>query len=224
MYSNVGYTIVAAMAEEVTGVTWDDLVRQEVFQPLELKGSGFGPPTSGRAVEQPRGHRRVRSRKRAVSDSTDNTQIMGPAATVHMTLADLCTFAWRHFQGERLIDGYLSPETYQRLHAPAKRDYACGWLVARTKHDAPRLCWHNGSNTMWYAFVAVIPDHQVVVAVATNDGDSVPAEQAAWNITRAVIREYGGTDGLDADAAPQGEIDKRFPETWESLEVDGICP
>ena len=59
-YSNVGYTIAAAMAEKVTGATWEDLVKREVFEPLELTGAGFGPPKSpSETLDQPRGHRVV---------------------------------------------------------------------------------------------------------------------------------------------------------------------
>ena len=57
-YSNVGYTIAGAMAEKATGATWEDLVKREVFEPLELTGAGFGPPKSpDETLEQPRGHR-----------------------------------------------------------------------------------------------------------------------------------------------------------------------
>ena len=33
-YSNVGYTIAGAMAETASGVSWEDLVKREVFEPL----------------------------------------------------------------------------------------------------------------------------------------------------------------------------------------------
>ena len=86
-YSNVGYTIAGAMAEKVTGATWEDLVKREVFEPLELTEAGFGPPKSAdETLEQPRGHRKVLAGKVSVDDEADNTPIMGPAGTVHMTL------------------------------------------------------------------------------------------------------------------------------------------
>ncbi|MEZ6070923.1 MAG: serine hydrolase domain-containing protein [Pirellulales bacterium] len=55
VYSNVGYTIAAAMAEKLTGTSWEDLVKREVFVPLQLSEAGFGPPGSGDdTLEQPR--------------------------------------------------------------------------------------------------------------------------------------------------------------------------
>ncbi len=49
-YSNVGYTIACAMAEKVTGASWEDLVKREVFEPLELTDAGFGPPPGNKSA------------------------------------------------------------------------------------------------------------------------------------------------------------------------------
>jgi len=43
-YSSVGYAIAGAMTESATGASWEDLVKREVFKPLELSDAGFGPP------------------------------------------------------------------------------------------------------------------------------------------------------------------------------------
>ncbi len=42
-YSNVGYTIAGAMAEKVTGATWEDLVKREVFRAFSTHGSWIWP-------------------------------------------------------------------------------------------------------------------------------------------------------------------------------------
>jgi hypothetical protein len=193
-YSNVGYAIAGALAEKVTRVAWEDLVKREVFEPLELTESGFGPPkSSDKTLEQPRGHRKVLAGKVSVDDETDNTPIMGPAATIHMTLENLCTFAREHLQGELGTGKLLSKESYQRLHAPELNVYACGWLRAEIPYTA---YWHNGSNTMWYALVVFIPEKNMVVAVTANDGDIYSAEAAAWEIIKAsVIQFEGDADG-----------------------------
>ena len=67
------------MAEKVTGATWEDLVKREVFEPLELTESGFGPPKSAdETLEQPRGHRSVLAGKVSVDDTADNISHHGP--------------------------------------------------------------------------------------------------------------------------------------------------
>ena len=174
VYSNVGYTIAGAMAEKATGVTWEDLVKREVFEPLKLTGAGFGPPKSpDETLEQPRGHRVSGHWKVPADDDEDNTPIIGPAATAHMTLSDLCTYATEHLRGDLGKGKLLSAETYKLLHTPELNHYACGWVRKEPGKEIPyTVYWHNGSNTMWYALVVFIPEKNMVVAVTSNDGDS----------------------------------------------------
>jgi CubicO group peptidase (beta-lactamase class C family) len=195
-YSNVGYTIAGAMAETAAGVSWEDLVKREVFEPLELTGTGFGPPKSpSETLDQPRGHRGILDWKTSASDQQDNTPIIGPAGTVHMTLSDLCTYATEHLRGELGTGKLLAAETYKRLHTPKLHDYACGWVVKQPTHEIPyTVYWHNGSNTMWYALVVFIPGKNMVVAVTSNDGDIKAAESAAWKVVNACANQFNVED------------------------------
>jgi CubicO group peptidase (beta-lactamase class C family) len=202
-YSNVGYTIAGAMAETVTGVSWEDLVKREVFEPLELTGAGFGPPKSpSQTLDQPRGHRGMLDWKTSASDKEDNTPIMGPAGSVHMTLRDLCTYATEHLRGELGTGKLLATETYKRLHTPELGDYACGWVVKQPTDDIPHtVYWHNGSNTMWYTLAVFIPGKNMTVAVTANDGDIVRAESAAWAVVEASTNQFNA----EGDTSPSGK-------------------
>jgi hypothetical protein len=48
---------------------------------------------------------------------------------------------------------------------------------------------------MWYALVAFIPEKNMVVAVASNDGDYVQAEAAAWEIVKATVKQFKSAGG-----------------------------
>ncbi|MBL7039876.1 MAG: beta-lactamase family protein [Pirellulaceae bacterium] len=185
-YSNVGFTIAAAMVEEKTGKSWEDLIRQEVFLPLSITRAGFGPPKDGeKHLDQPRGHQKIGPFKRVAGQEEDNSPIMAPAGWVHMTLADLCIYGNEHLVGERGKGKLLKAETYKRLHTPRLKSYAFGWVVPdQNKWTNGRLIWHNGSNTMWYALLAILPERNAVVSVTSNDGDIESAEEAAFQIVR----------------------------------------
>ncbi|MBI2436026.1 MAG: beta-lactamase family protein [Candidatus Hydrogenedentes bacterium] len=201
LYSNAGYTIAGAMAEKATGETWEDLVQREVFDPLDLKGAGFGPPkSSDDTLEQPRGHRTSLLWKVSVNDDEDNTPIIAPAGWVHMTLGDLCVYATEHLRGDLGEGKLLSAETYKLLHTPKLDQYACGWVRNEPSADIPHtVYWHNGSNTLWYALVAFIPEKNMVVAVTSNDGNIENAEAAAWEVVKTCAQ-------IEAGAAPRQAI------------------
>lgn len=202
-YSNVGYTIAGAMAEQAAGLGWEELMRREVFRPLKLNSAGFGSPkSSGRKLDQPLGHDMIDGRK--VSDDRDNTPIMGPAGIVHMSLPDLCLYATAHLRGELGSGTLLTAETFKQLHTPELDKYACGWSVRPPSFAIPHTTfWHNGSNTLWYALVVFIPAKNMVVAVASNDGDIDQAEPAAWEIVEACANQFN----IEKDA----ELRKSLP-------------
>ncbi len=189
-YSNVGYTIAGAIAEQATGDTWEELVRQQVCGPLELNKAGFGPPSSSADnVEQPVGHVSRLFWKTAVGDSADNTPIIGPAGTIRMTLEELCRYGSAHLDGELGGEKLLAPETWQELHRPELENYACGWVRKEATWETPYTqYWHNGSNTMWYALLVFIPAKNMVVAVTSNDGSIAQAEAAAWALVNSSAR------------------------------------
>jgi len=106
-----------------------------------------------------------------------------------MSLHDLALFANEHLQGQTGRSSLLKPETFQRLHEPSLDDYAYGWVVQPRKElNVGTVLWHNGSNTMWYALVAVLPDINTVIAVMSNDGNINLAEQTAWEIIRQLVQ------------------------------------
>jgi len=67
------------------------------------------------------------------------------------------------------------------------------------------MFWHNGSNTMWYALVSFVPEKNMVVAVAANDGDMAKAEAAAFSIAMA----EAGRTGDEAKKDDKAEIDPK---------------
>lgn len=191
-YSNVGFTIAGAMAEAATGESWEALMRREVFGPLGLEQAGFGPPKS-RTPDflQPRGHVTRLGFKVTVPDTADNTAIIGPAGTACMTLEELARYATEHLRGERGEGKLLTKASYEKLHTPVLDNYGCGWVV-RQRDGETVSCWHNGSNTMWYAYVTFDLKSNLVVAVAANDGDIPAGERAAARVLQAAATIAGG--------------------------------
>ncbi len=195
VYSNVGYTVAGVMAEKTTAKSWERLMREQVFEPLGLNSAGFGAPLPANA--QPWGHRKAFGLKKIAinpNKSADNTPIMGPAGIVHMSLADLLRYGQAHLDGDkgRKTD-YLKTETWQKLHTAYKNDYGFGWVLPAHREWAKgRAIWHNGSNTMWYALLAIAPNTDSVYAIVTNDGDRKTADKSFGNLLGEMSKSGAG--------------------------------
>ena len=55
-YSNAGYAIAGLIGERASGQGWEQLVADQVFEPLGLGSCGIGWPATEERPDQPRGH------------------------------------------------------------------------------------------------------------------------------------------------------------------------
>jgi CubicO group peptidase (beta-lactamase class C family) len=162
IYSNPGYLVAAAMMEQAAGQSWEDLVRENVIEPLKLNSSGFGPPPSG-----VRGHMTAPDGSLTpldpASPQADNPPFLTPAGRVSMNMADLARFAGDQLDGVSGTGALLKPATYQRIHTEHLRHAQLGW------GGGPDGGFDNsGSNGRWLAYVRAIPAKHVVISVAIN--------------------------------------------------------
>ncbi len=197
VYSNQGYAIAGAMLERATGKAWEVLMRERLFDPLEMASAGFGAPATPGKVDQPWGHaKKLLSATAPVppGPDADNPAAIGPAATVHCSLGDLAKYVRFHLAGARGEGTLLKAETFQKLHAPVGGDnYALGWIVLDREWAGGRTLMHNGSNTMFYVVVWMAPERNSAVVVATNVGVDTAFsgcdEAAAQLIQRFLLKE-----------------------------------
>ena len=118
LYSNLGYMVAGAMAERVTGQSWEELMRKHLFGPLGMNRSGFGVPGTRDEVDEPWGHRRGKT-GRWKGAQIDNEASLGPAGTVHLTLGDYAKFARLWF--ENADPEILNREQLEELATAARR-------------------------------------------------------------------------------------------------------
>ena len=177
LYSNLGYVIVGTMLEQLTGKTWEELVEERIFTPLQMESAGFGVPGSLGKEDQPWGHKRISALLDFIPVQFDNVAAMGPGATVHTNTED-----WAKFLSFQLFSrdtSMLSSSQRDKLLAPIKDDYACGWLVPST--DLEELVYtHSGSNTLNYSNSWLIPEKNIGVLININ---------AASNNMSQIIKE-----------------------------------
>ncbi|MCR9137625.1 MAG: beta-lactamase family protein [Alphaproteobacteria bacterium] len=193
LYSNLGYVLAGFVAEEVTGRTWEALIRSEIADTLGLGSLGFGAPTE---PDAPRGHRNFVVLKRPVSPDTkdsDNPPWLGPAGTIHLSLADLVRWGQAHLSACRgEMPGFLTAASCREMRTVIADDYGLGWVVSSAEDGTP-LLWHNGSNSMWYAMLVLLPEHDLVLAVTTNVFDARRIDRLTGELRRELI---------DADQTP----------------------
>jgi CubicO group peptidase (beta-lactamase class C family) len=213
-YSNVGYVVAGRMLEKRGGKSFEALLSELVFQPLEMASAGFGPP-GGRA--DPRGHRF--GIPLPPSPLADNPPGLSSAGRVHMTLADWGKFAAEHLRAARgESTKLLTPASAKRLHHPiGNGNYALGWGVPAVDWLNPPVLAHAGSNTMWRAEIWIVPERNVAFLVTVNEGTDAAA-QAAEDVVRMLADRYAPPADVLA-ARKTGQIPVNTLEDGFTLKV-----
>ena len=177
VYSNLGYTLIGAAIERLTGSSYEVALAKHLFEPLGITSGGFGPPPDlwgheGRMIALgPLGAIDLGRTKPGdpARPESDNPAVITPAGRMHMSIAD-----WARFQRIFLTrgGGYLRPETVERILTPIPGPgmfHAFGWAPIPPTEPEGSL-GQQGSNMLWHA-VAIIDRRRERTAIAvTNEG------------------------------------------------------
>jgi len=205
----MGYVLVGAMLERIGGHTWEELLAERVFDPLGLRTAGFGPPASLGRVDAPLGHLAFDDRPPKpvlAGPHGDSPLVIGPAATVHMSVLDFAAWAgWTAGQGWR-DPALVSPDTMRRMQTPvieahpgadAPHDdrgasgYGLGWSMT-TMPFAPgqRFVAHFGSNTKNLADIMLLPERDFAMVAMTNISGQ-RAVAGMGDLVRVLYQQFG---------------------------------
>ncbi len=171
LYSNLGYMIAGCMAEKLSRTSWETLIKNYLFDPLNMGSAGFGPPGTKWKTDQPWGHEKKNGEWQA--KQFDNAEALGAAGRVHCSLEDWAKFIALQLPGKS--KPILNRKSLEKLIKPTDGDYAAGWKVVKRPWAKGVALTHNGSNTMWYTVVWVAPELDRAFIVATNSKDDKSA-------------------------------------------------
>jgi CubicO group peptidase (beta-lactamase class C family)/pimeloyl-ACP methyl ester carboxylesterase len=208
-YANMNYIIAGAMIERAAGRTWEQLIRERIFTPLELKTAGLGCQSTVGKIDAPLGHVLVDGKAKALlaGPEGDYPTVVGPAGLVHMSILDFARWAgWNAGEGKR-GPSLVKPETLKKLHTPvismsAAKDapsgmpptrYGNGWGLAPGLAPEPLLT-HSGNNELNFALIVVDPKRDFAFVVVTNIGHD-KSEKGVNSLAIELYAKYGKGKG-----------------------------
>lgn len=234
-YSNLGIDLAARVLEQVTGQSFDQYVKQELFQPLGIDDSSFDPKTIEKHTGRALGH----------SKGCANVPWKVPmkaAGGMYTSVLDLAKFVQLHlnsgtYDGRVLVSQKTLGQMY-RIPFPIEGQVDGYALGIGVRHRDELLYYTHGgggfgflSDMMWY------PDPGIGIVLLTNSSDHTLQGKLAHQILDAFrdLRKSGGstknvdvkaeTTEMDADCALSnklgtymGRFDKRriIRETGDS--------
>lgn len=159
-YSNVGYSLLGAIIEQVSGVGYEEYLRRELFEPAGMYETGYLLPR----FELARAARGYRDGELWGTVLERPWQEDGPSwhlranGGIHSTAYDMLRWVRALTQGR-----VLSKASLDKLWAPHLDEgggdsfYGYGWAIFATDHGTKMIA-HNGGNGIFFADLYLLPD------------------------------------------------------------------
>lgn len=184
-YSHVSYTVIASIAEKLTGTSWETLMQERLFAPLGMSSAGFGPPARLDEDNEAWGHT-LTVENEWVATKDDWHELLIPSAGVHASMADLGKFLqlWMQDRTPMLLNRTQIREltrlaVNEEGRIPIFNSLtvfpSAGWWWSPTTFPLGEALNAPGSNGNWSALVWVMRDISRAYLVVVNS--ALPADR-----------------------------------------------
>lgn len=224
-YQNILFSLAGYSSAKAAGITWDELMKQEIFQPLKM---GTSVTTLQEFLNNPN--------HASNHEIDENGQVhyreplyldpMGPAMTISSSIKDLGN--WLLFQtnngqfnGQQIVSKGSLAET-KKMHILIDQQptyttgYGLGWGV--TQGDDINIVSHTGSTVYSRGYAALYPDDQLGIMIVANEGNrgGTFGEMLA-NMLHLIYKTGKLPDGSLTTSYPTANGDVLIEPSYEKL-------
>lgn len=162
-YSNTAFCLLALIIEKVSGKSYDDFLKTEIFEPLGMNNSmvyGKDKAISNRAI----GYAKNEKGEVFFSDQSLTSATKGDGG-VYTSLTDY--EKWFRFRKAKL--GIKNHELFELSNTLISEDnyYSFGWFIHR-KVGSPDVWFHSGSTCGFSNLVIEVPENQILIVYFSN--------------------------------------------------------
>ncbi|HSL31483.1 MAG TPA: serine hydrolase domain-containing protein, partial [Anaerolineales bacterium] len=183
-YNNIGYFLLGAIIENVTGMSYDAYLASAFFEPLDMDSihdcadgleglpTGYHSRAAGLETARP-----------------SNLRLLGAAGALCSHVGDLLTWL------ETLSSGnVISPQIWEQMVTATElpsgeiTDYGLGFVVQQA--DQGTLIMHEGATAGFNSYFGYYPDHNLSIVLLTNtDGFDPDLRSIASLLADMILRE-----------------------------------
>jgi len=172
-YSNVGYSLLAAIVERVSGKAYEEFLRTSFFEPAGMKDTGYllpkwDPSRLAHGMTNDGGDWGTLVDK-AFRNGGPGWHLVGNGG-IHSTVGDM--YRWHvALESGKLVPAAELKKMYTPwVEEPGGSHYGYGWSIENTPRDT-RLIGHNGGNPFFFSDFWRFLDEDVVIYYSTNSRD-----------------------------------------------------
>ena len=188
-YQNIMYLAAGQIVARTANVTWDDFVRQRIFQPLGMRESSTSIKALSGLTNLAAPHATVNDTVRAVAwRQIDN---MAPAGSINSNAVDMAQWVRLHLNdgkydgkqviSKRMVDEMRTAQTVIRVEGGSRNmnpaahlmAYGLGWFLS--DFEGRYVVQHGGNIDGMTALVGMLPEEKFGIVILSNmNGSTFP--------------------------------------------------
>ena len=174
LYSNMGYTLLAVAVERVTGQTFTDWTRENMFQPLGMTNTHFHDDHE--MIVKNRAYSYAAVDEGGFKKSVLSYANAG-ATSLFTTVEDLAKWA-HNFENPRVGGRAVIEQMHEKgvLNNGEKLDYAFGLVIQ--DHKGLKTVSHSGGDAGFRSHIMMLPNQKLSISVLSNLGSFNPRRMA----------------------------------------------
>lgn len=212
-YDNVLYVVAGQLVEEVSGLSWEDFVRQNLLNPVGMRDANYDIRTGSNRISlhaRTDGPIRGMGEMRVLTSGLDMVAT-APAGAINASAVDMARWMQVLLGGGKTPEGkaVFSKEQLDEMWAPVVivpvspvleaipeitpniDTYALGWGVR--DYRGHKIITHSGGVLGAVALLVIIPEKKVGISVTINSEDSM----ARLSVVYRLVDHYLGTPAVD---------------------------
>jgi CubicO group peptidase (beta-lactamase class C family) len=187
-YQNLMFLTAGYLTGEVAGMSWEEVLRTRIFQPLGMKHSNFAVSESQKSSDFATPY--TLKDKASIDIPFRIIDAVGPAGSINSSVNDMARWLLLHVGGG-VVDGkrVVAARQIQEMHRPQmviqtfpglfedpeiqQPSYGLGWFIE--SYRGKKRVHHGGNIDGFSAMVSLLPDDGLGVVVLTNlNGTPLP--------------------------------------------------
>lgn len=221
-YQNLMFMTAGYLVGQIAGTTWEEFVKERIFEPLGMEESNFSVEDSKKAEDFALPY--MKKEDKVIEIPFRNIDNVGPAGSINSSVTDMANWLLLNLnKGKFEEKQIISENNLNEIHSPqmiiSKRIrykdlfysmYGMGWGI--TAYRGHLMLSHGGGIDGFTALVSLLPKDNMGLVILTNRGDNPVPSIIAYNAYDRLL----GLDQIPWNKRIREEADKARKEAEEA--------
>jgi CubicO group peptidase (beta-lactamase class C family) len=168
-YSNMAFECLGDVIAKVSGMSFDDYVKEHILNPVGMHESTFLKPEY---LPESWASPHIRLLTKQVCEEYPYNRMHAPSSTLHSNVLEMCNWAITninhgHFRGRQI----LNATSYDILWTPranrsTNEQVGLSWFI--TEYRREKMINHGGGDNGFRSYFTMLPDKRIAVVVLCN--------------------------------------------------------